>query len=316
MSQGNFKSLIIANPQSANGALGRKWAQLQATIQLSFGPFDHRFTAGPHDASAITRRALGEGYEMIVAMGGDGTISEVVDGFFTGDGPVNPEAVLGVLPYGTGGDFRKTIGASKLLPAGAFSLTGRETRTIDVGRLRYLTHAGQPAQRHFINIASFGIGGLVDELVNTTTKALGGRVSFALATVRATLRYSAQQAWLRLDEGEERAVTLHNIAVANGKYFGGGMFIAPQAELDDGQFDVVTLGRMTMADLVLRGHRIYQGTHLSLPQVSFARARKVEARPVDPQERILLDVDGETPGMLPATFEVLPGSLRLKTPRA
>jgi YegS/Rv2252/BmrU family lipid kinase len=254
---------------------------------------------------------------MVVAMGGDGTISEVVDGFFSDGGDwnaVRPEAVLGVLPFGTGGDFRKTIGAPKKLPDGARSLRGRGTRTIDVGRLFYTDSQGRPRVRHFINIASFGIGGLVDQLVNTTTKALGGTVSFGVATLRAMRRFSPQRARLRLDGGPAREVLLQNVAVANGQYFGGGMWIAPGAALDDGRFDVVTMGPLTGWDILLRMHRVYSGTHFDLPQISHARAARVEAEPVDPGEPILLDVDGETPGRLPATFQLLPGALRLKWP--
>jgi YegS/Rv2252/BmrU family lipid kinase len=311
----NFDTLIIANPQSQNGALGRKWAQLERVIRERFGAFSHRFTIGAGDATRITRRALADGtHEMVVAMGGDGTISEVVDGFFSDQGPVRPEAVLGVLPFGTGGDFRKTIGAPKKLAAGAASLRGRDTRTIDAGRLFYIDNDGEQRVRHFINVTSFGIGGLVDQLVNTTTKALGGRVSFGLATLRAMRRFSPQRARLRLDGGPVQEVLLHNIAVANGQYFGGGMWIAPRAELDDGKFDVVTIGRLTGWDILLRMGRIYKGTHLELPQVSHALAARVEAEPVDPDEHILLDVDGETPGRLPATFQLLPRALKLKWP--
>jgi YegS/Rv2252/BmrU family lipid kinase len=313
MYEENFRALVVANPQSANGALGRRWPLLREVILANFGPFEHRFTTGVGDAARLTQQALADDYEMVVAMGGDGTISEVVDGFFTQAGrPLKPEAVLGVLPFGTGGDFRKTIDASTELAEGARHLRGQDTRSIDVGRLTYQTPQDTQRVRHFINIASFGISGLVDHFVNTTTKVFGGTVSFALATVRAMHKYRPQQASLRLDDRPPEEVTLHNVAVANGRYFGGGMQIAPHAQLDDGLFDVVTLGPMTWLDLLLRGHRVYSGTHLELPKVRADRARRVEAEPVDPDEAILLDVDGETPGKLPAIFEVVPGALRLK----
>lgn len=312
---GNFRTLVVANPQSANGALGRRWPGLERTIRARFGRFDHRFTERKGDASGIVRRALREGYEMVVAMGGDGTIGEVVDGFFEGGAPVNPEAVLGVLPYGTGGDFRKTIDAPKELGVGAASLRGLHTRRIDVGRLRYTrADGGGDGVCHFANIASFGIGGLVDDYVNTSSKALGGRLSFAWATVRAMRVFRPQRARIRLDDAPPFELLLQNVAVANGRFFGGGMKIAPHAELDDGLFDVISLGPMGMGDLLLRGHKLYAGTHLELPQVREARARRVEAEPVSRAERILLDVDGEVPGMLPATFELLPSAIRLKTP--
>jgi len=315
MSQETFRTLIVANPQSANGALGRRWDELQQIITTNFGACDHRFTRGPGDGAHVTHEALAQGYEMIVAMGGDGTISEVADGFFTPAGQaIRPDAVLGVLPFGTGGDFRKTIGAPKQLAAGAAALRGRATQAIDVGRLTYTTPDERQRVRHFINIASFGIGGLVDRLVNTTTKAFGGTVSFALATLRAMAEYVPQQVLLAVDGGRAVEVTIQNIAVANGRFFGGGMMVAPHARIDDGQFDVVTLGPMGLSDLLLRGHRLYSGTHLNLRQVEATRARFVEAQPVEPDEDVLLDVDGETPGKLPASFELLPGVLRLKLP--
>jgi len=313
---GNFRTLFVANPQSANGSLGRKWPMLERVIREHFGDFDHRFTEGSGDATVITRRAIADGYEMVVAMGGDGTISEVADGYFTDQGPVDPEAALGVLPFGTGGDFRKSIGAPKTLPEGAASLRGQKTRAIDAGRLYYLNNDGEPRVRHFINIASFGIGGLIDQLVNTTTKAFGGTVSFAVASLRAMRRFSPQRARLRLDGGAAQEVVLQSVAVANGQYFGGGMWIAPKAALDDGLFDVVTLGPLSKWDMLTKMNKIYRGTHFELPQVTHARAARVEAEPVDPDEHILLDVDGETPGRLPATFELLPRAVRLKWPGA
>ena len=178
MTQSSFRTLVVANPMSANGTLGRDWKRHEAVIRRAFGAFAHRMTRSPGDAADLAREAAEEGYEMVVAMGGDGTISEVTDGLFSQDGPVAPDVVLGVLPFGTGGDFRKSIGAPKDLASGARSLAGRETRSVDVARLTYTDPAGRQRIRHYINIASFGIGGLVDELVNHTTKALGGRLSF------------------------------------------------------------------------------------------------------------------------------------------
>jgi YegS/Rv2252/BmrU family lipid kinase len=317
MAEDSFHTLVVANPQSANGALGKRWSELEQTIRRCFGPFDHRFTRGPGDGAHVTHEALAEGYEMVVAMGGDGTISEVADGFFTPSGQaIRPDAVLGVLPFGTGGDFRRTIGAPLELAAGARSLRGRQTRQIDVGRLTYVTHGGAERVLHFINIASFGIGGLVDRLVNSTTKVFGGRASFLIATVRAMIAYEPQRVLLGVDGRRPEEVEIQNIAVANGRFFGGGMQVAPHALLDDGEFDVVTLQPMGLRDLLLDGHRLYTGTHLVLPGVEAIRARHVEAQPADPDEAVLLDVDGETPGRLPATFEVVPAALRLKVPAA
>jgi YegS/Rv2252/BmrU family lipid kinase len=314
-----FSTVVIANPSSAGGGLGKKWSGIASVIASNFGAFQHRFTQRPGDASRLTREVLQSGrFEMVVAMGGDGTIGEVVDGFFDEQGePIAPDVAFGVLPYGTGGDFRRVIHAAKDLARGAAQLRGTETSQIDVGRLIYTDDEGNERTRHFANIASFGISAVVDRFVNEGSKKLGGRISFAIATVRAMRAYRPKRARLIVDDGPPEEVTLQTVAVANGQYFGGGMQIAPNAKLDDGQFDVVTMRPFAVKDLLLRGHLIYQGKHLSLTQYfSVARGRRVVAEPVDPGDHILLDVDGETPGRLPATFEVLPGALKLKTPRA
>jgi diacylglycerol kinase family enzyme len=222
--------------------------------------------------------------------------------------------VLGVLCFGTGGDFRRTIGAAKALAEGAAQLRGRETTTIDAGRLRYVDHDGQPRLRHFANIASFGLSGLVDRYVNESSKRLGGRLTFALATIKALRRFEPQRVRLTVDDQPPVEVAIQTVAVANGQYFGGGMQIAPQARLDDGLFDVVILEPFSMKEMLLRGTRVYKGTHLELEYVSLTRGRRVTATPLDANTRVLLDVDGETPGCLPASFELLPAALRLKTP--
>src|SRR5262249_10250509 len=149
---------------------------------------------------------------------------------------------------------------------------------------------------------------VVDKLVNASSKPLGGKVAYAVATMRAGFQYKNPEVRLVLDGGTPRQGKIYNVAVANGRYFGGGMMVAPDAALDDGLFDVVTLGDFDLSDLLLRGLDIYTGKHLRNPKVTVERARKVEATPLDGVE-VLLDVDGEQPGRLPATFEVLPGAL-------
>jgi YegS/Rv2252/BmrU family lipid kinase len=249
---------------------------------------------------------------MIVAMGGDGTISEVVDGFFEEKGAINEEAVLGVLPFGTGGDLKKTLGLAGTVAKAARSLRGRRTRRIDVGRMSCVDRQGHDRQLHFVNIASFGIGGLVDAYVNENPKLLGGPLSFAVATLRASATYQNQPLRVVLDGERTFEMRALNVAVANGRYFGGGMKVAPWARMEDGLFDVVAMGDFGFWDIVSRGWRIYTGTHLSNPKVRFDRAAHVKAEPLESSGEVLLDVDGETPGRLPAEFLVLPRSLRLK----
>ena len=231
--------VVIVNPQSQNGQLGRRWTQLAADLRRAVGAFDDVLTRQAGDATELARQAIDNGADMVVAIGGDGTINEVANGFFRDGRPINRDAVFGVLPYGTGGDFRKTVSLPKdIYEAGRILVEGHKKR-IDAGRIDFVDDGGKQATRMFVNIASFGISGLVDNYVNKTTKALGGKVSFLLATARAALEYQNRRVRLVFDGDESGAVTrtVLSVAVANGRYFGGGMFIAPEAELDDGQLD-------------------------------------------------------------------------------
>ncbi len=304
-------TVLVVNPQSAGGKTERRWPELRATIQEAYGTFEERFTRAAGDATAMTREALRDGADLVVAVGGDGTINEVVNGFFDGEQAVSPSASFGIIPAGTGGDFIKTLNIPRETSAAAANLKSAP-RAIDVGRLRYVTDGGAPALRHFINIASFGIGGLVDRYVNESSKAFGGKVSFAIATLKAGAKYKNATVRLVLDGAPAREGKIYNVAVANGRYFGGGMKVAPDAAIDDGWFDVVTLGDFGFGDLLFRGLDIYSGKHLKNPKVTVHRARKIEATPVDGAAEVLLDVDGEAPGRLPATFELLAGALKVR----
>jgi YegS/Rv2252/BmrU family lipid kinase len=306
-------TVVIVNPNSAGGQTRRRWPRLEATLREAIGAFQPLFTERAGHATALARQALRDGAELVVSRGGDGTLNEVVNGFFDAArpaAPINHTAALALLPAGTGGDFPKTLGTPRDFDHAARALAAARPRPIDVGRLEYLDHEGQPALRHFINIASFGIGGLVDRYVNRSSKALGGKASFFLASLRATLAYKNAPVRITLDEGASSERTVYSVAVANGRYFGGGMKIAPDAALDDGAFDVITIGDVAKHTMLLHGTRVYSGTHTSLPFVTVERARRVRAES-SRGEVVLLDVDGEQPGRLPATFEILPGAVRM-----
>lgn len=317
------QTVLVVNPKSQNGALGQQWHHLSSLIRRELA-FEEVMTEGPGDATRLTREALQRGAERVVAIGGDGTINEVANGFFEDGKPVAEGAALGVIPFGTGGDFRKTVHIPRDIPRAAAILARGRTQRIDVGLLKFMTREGSETTRIFANIASFGISGVVDRLVNDawqspigelSSKKLGGRLSFMLATVRAGVTYKNQHVRLVFDDDTDNAVDslINTVAVANGRYFGGGMFIAPDAELDDGLFDVVAVGDLTLRDFLFNGYRLYNGTHLGMDKVSHRRVKKLHAEPVD-NEIVELDVDGETPGILPATFTLLPHALDLVVP--
>ncbi len=309
------KTTVIVNPNSQGGKLGKRWTELADTIVRAF-PFDEAITTGPGHATELARAALAAGAERIVAIGGDGTVNEVVNGFFDDAGaPIAPNASFALIPFGTGGDFRRTLELPTEFPAAVQVVAANHVKPIDVGRLEYTRRDGTRATRMFANITSFGVSGVVDRLVNESGKKLG-RLSFALATARATWSYKNKRVQLVFDGAERVEATISTVAVANGRFFGGAMMVAPNAELDDGQFDVVAMGDFGFGDLVASGRKLYKGTHLAMDKVSVRRAKTVDAEPIDPKDIVELDVDGENLGNLPARFTIVPGALKMIVPGA
>ena len=215
-----------------------------------------------------------------------------------------------MIPLGTGMDFARSHAIPRKLDPAIDVAVGGATRTIDAGRVSYRSWDGSTAEAHFGNIASAGMSGAVARQANVTSKALGGRISFFAALVRVFAGWRNTE--LSIEAGDERRVgKMTNLIVANGRYQGGGMLIAPEAEPDDGLFDVLLIGDITKRDFVLNVGKIYRGTHLSHPKIDLLRAAVVS---VDAEVPVPIELDGEQPGTTPARFEVVPGALRLRVP--
>lgn len=310
MTGGNFRTAAVVNPRSANGRTGKEWNSLRSALEAELGPIAVKMTTRPLEAVELTRRAIQEGAEMILAVGGDGTLNEVVNGFFDNGRPVREGMALGVLSRGTGCDFIKSYGFPKDVREAARLLRGRDASPCDVGLVRLKPAEGAPAERYFINIADLGVGGLVVDAVNRTTKAFGGKASFLMGSIRGSLAYRNQPMRIVVD-GKTVAdgIPQYMVAVANGRCFGAGMRIAPDASLSDGQFEVVVTGDLTFLETVQLGRLVYRGLAGTIPKVKCWRGRRVE---VSSPGRVLIDIDGELAGESPASFEIIPGALRLK----
>ncbi len=304
-----MKTFFVVNPKSANGATARRWGELRAAIARTMTDFAVEFTRAPMDAVNITRSALKNGYQCVVAVGGDGTINEVVNGFFESEKVLNPDAALGVIPQGTGGDFRKTFGWSLDSDEAIKRLRVAKTRPLDLGQLEFQGHDGKTYTRYFANICSFGVSGLVDEEVNKTTKVLGGKVSFMLGSLKALSKYRDQRVRLVFDEHPSEELSVTTLSVANGKFFGGGMKVAPDADVGDGIFDITIWSGYGLSDFVLRSQGVYSGEHVNWKGTRVLRAKRVRA---ESDEKVLIDCDGEQPGVLPCTITILPGAIHLK----
>jgi diacylglycerol kinase (ATP) len=305
------KIAFIVNPHAAAGSAGRSWPTIKALAEDRLGPFSTYVTNGPGDAIGLTRKALSQGAEVVVCVGGDGTLNEVVNGLMGEDKPIHPEAKLGFIPRSTGCDLAKSVHLYRELDRALDIIKDAHTRILDVGRIRYQDRRGQSSYRYFHNVTSFGLGGEVDERANRTTKAFGGFLSFLWATLISLLKYNTKKIHLRVDDSFDGEVTIWNVAVANGQYHGGGMWVAPGAQIDDGLFHVTVVGDLTLLQVFLNLPKLYNGKIYHVAQVSSYVGKRVEAFS---NQRVLLDVDGEQIGALPVVIEIVPRAVHLITP--
>src|SRR5215510_14988353 len=298
-------SVVIVNPSSAGGSTGEAWLQIASDLRSQFGAFRTVFTKHRGDAAVLASEAARKGAKLIIACGGDGTISEVANGILSSGKDVE----LGILPSGTGGDFRRTLEIpSRARDAARVLRIGRTVR-IDVGRVSFVDNNGTQAMRYFVGVASCGMSTKVIERV----KADG--ISFASSLLQTAMRNEAIRLVVQLDDEHDRQLTVSNLCIANARYFGGGMKIAPDAKLTDGKFDVIGVGDLSALKLFTSAPRVYLGSHLSMPEVSHTLARKVNVRPSDTRAEVALEIDGELPGRLPATFQIIPEALRVRIGR-
>jgi len=295
---------VIVNPIAGAGKTAKKWPQIIDLLRSLGMDFEHDLTEGPGHAIELSKSAAKNGCELIVSVGGDGTINEIVNGLY--DAGSIGDVTLGIVSTGTGADYIRTIGVPRSCMEASRCLTSPRRLTVDLGIVEY-TSNGRMQKRLFVNFAGLGFDA---EIVRATTqefKALGDTASYLMGLVTTLVVYKNKEISLTLDGevGERRICT---ILMSNGKYGGGGMFTAPDADLGDGFFDVVIVGDLTKPDLLRSLPRIYKGTHLTHPKVSVKRAREVEIRPVQP---MAVQADGELLGEAPARFSVLPGALTI-----
>jgi len=301
------RTLVVLNPRSRSGVTGSRFAALEPRLRAALGPLEVACTRGPRDAERIAREGARSGVERIVIAGGDGTTSEVVSGLL---GPGLADRVeIAVLPLGTGGDLLRTLGIPRDLDAALARIASGRAVPIDAGRATYRDRAGREACSYFLNVASLGMSGLVTELVNRAPKWLGGRTSFLLGTLNALARWRNVPVRLRLDGELVYDGPLALATAANGRYFGGGMHVAPHARPDDGLLDVVVVPDLPKLRLLAALPTLYRGTHLRVPGVLERRGRRLEAEAGE--ARVETELDGEPLGVLPACYEVLPGAVRV-----
>jgi YegS/Rv2252/BmrU family lipid kinase len=305
-----LKTKVIVNPESNRGRTRKRWGEIREGLKSFIREFKFEFTEKPFHATDLAREAIKDGAELVIGVGGDGTMNEIANGFYEDSRIINPEATLGLVPSGTGCDLVRSLSIPAGLKGALQVISEAPSVRMDVGRVRYRSNAGPEEERFFLNVADFGLGG---EVVREVTERRLQRKasSYVRCLVTTMVRYKNKRVRIRVD-GETLPDGEYLIgAVANGRIFGKGMKIAPDARLDDGLFDSVFIKGFRFLEFCRHGWKLMNGSHVTHPKVSDVRGRRVEAWAEGPDET-LLELDGDQLGRLPATFEIVPHNLLIK----
>ncbi len=295
---------LIVNPTAGAGRTAKKWPQIMSLLKSIGLRFEHDLTEAPRHAIELAKSAARKGYELVVSVGGDGTINEIVNGLY--DAGNIGDVMLGIISTGTGGDYIRTIGIPRHHEEACQRLMNPRKLVVDLGVVEYASN-GQMVKRLFVNFAGLGFDAEVAKATTQRFKALGGLPSYLMALLTTFLFYKNREVSLKLDgKTDERKVC--SILMSNGKYGGGSMLVAPDADPSDGFLDVVIIGDLSKPDLLWSLPRIYRGTHLTHPKVTVKRAKEIDIRP---RHQMSLQADGELLGETPVHFHVLPAALNV-----
>ncbi|HEY3639098.1 MAG TPA: diacylglycerol kinase family protein [Rhizomicrobium sp.] len=307
---------VVVNPRSGGGRTARDWPQIELALRSAYPHMELAMTQSRGDATALVRDALREGYHEIVAVGGDGTINEAVNGLFDADGPIMPDAVFGFISSGAEGNFRKTFGLAPGYVAAIARLRQAPVQRIDIGRLSCLSLDGKNIVRYFANISSFGFSGAVMRAAGCAhlSKLFGKRFAIACSSLRTKLSWRDRMIRLRIDTEYDEIIPISTVAVANGQFFGDGRRVAPEAVPNDGLFDIVVMGGVERARSASDTRELFKDSQMKSTSVRAFRGRRIMAVPVaETRGRpVLVEIDGDCAGRLPATFELLPRALNLR----
>ena len=306
-----MSTLVIINPAAGGGRAGRKWPALKAELHDCIGSFEQRFTTPSSGAQVVVAEAVRSGFKRIIAVGGDGTVNEVINGLAeaAGDKAIVPS--LGLLALGTGNDFARAFGLHNKMENMLGALQKGATRSVDLGLMSYVNMGGGQQQRWFCNVANVGLVGEVTGATQNSklVKLLGGRLAYPLKAISVLRHYGGRLITITCDEAAPETLDVLSIAVANAPYFGSGMKIAPHADTTDGFFDVIVITReakVKATDIAL----LYKGQHLSHPAVRHFRAKNISFASMDGKS-VLCDADGELFGRLPCSIAICPKKLQL-----
>ncbi len=307
------ETVFIVNPHADGGSLSARWPRIHRSARRILGNHPVAATRHPGDAAVLAAAAVDQGARRLVVVGGDGTLNEVINALMALDRPLREEVFLGLVPNGTGCDFARSVSIPRDTDHALSLIRDMPAKPLDVGCILFQDARGMRSRRFFLNVASFGLGGEVARRVRQSPRALGPTFAFFWATLIAVLRYGKKRIHLKMDGDPVGTWRSWNVAVANGRYHGGGMLVAPDARPDDGIFHVTVIGDLPLSRVFLNLRHLYNGRIQEVKDVSVFTCTRVDAASDVP---VLLDVDGEGPGILPSTLSLIPSALHVILPAA
>ena len=303
------KVVFLVNPASANGSTGRRWPETARIAAEAGLRGSAQLSKRPGEIADLAYEASQAGADLIVAVGGDGTVNEAVNGLMRAD--PGSRSDLAIIPRGTGADFVRTFKIPTKVAKAADVAANGSAKSIDVGKVSYRAWDGSNGVSYFANAAGAGISGAIAKRANSTSKALGGKLSFLYAVLAVYSGWDPRDIQVHLD-GEHRHATMLEVLVTNAQYIAGGMWVAPDADPGDGIFDVILVGDLTTRELLPTLARVYRGKHFPHVKLELLQTKRVAVQGADP---LPIQIDGEQPGTTPAEFEVVPEAIRLRVPR-
>jgi diacylglycerol kinase (ATP) len=297
---------VLVNPEAGKGATRRFLPKLRKLLERRFPTgFALDVTAGRGQATELTRGALVNGSELIIAVGGDGTIHEVLNGFFDRGKLVNALSRLGILCSGTARDVVRNLNLPRTIESQLESINDG-LRFVDVGYVSFCHAGGADAERLFLNDCQAGIAADVVRRVTPVLKRLGGTLAFGVGGILSAVNFRSASMSVELDGRERFEGKFLGVVVANGRFAGGGMDFAPRSVIDDGLLDLIIIRDKKVPVRLLSFPRIYAGTHLELPWILYKRAQHIR---IEAAGSVELEADGELLGFLPCEIRVLPRGL-------
>lgn len=297
------RALFLVNPAAGHGRGARRWKAAEALAARLWPGAETRLTERPGHARELAREAALAGVDLVVAVGGDGTLGEAVDGYLAAPEAARRLTALATYPVGSGCDFARHSGVPRDPEAWARLAAAGRRRRLDAAAASFRDASGAPRTRHFLNVAALGLAGDVAVGVRRRGKALGGTLTYLLEGLLAVAAARPRRLRLVVDGREEPPADYQLVAAANTSTIGGGMKLAPGADAEDGLLDVLTVGPLGRGRLLALMPKVYAGRHVGAEGVTLRRARRIE---VSSGEALPLNIDGDLDGATPAVFEALP----------